>query len=153
MAPKQAQRSDVAGRARIQSIERAKAILDVLAARQSGFVPLRDIAEATGLLKTTAFNLVTALVDTGLVECIPRTAWAICNCELIVGPLLHGVAPARRRGREMVALTLLGSEATWCDCLGRVDQRLPPWEQLPDPRGVVFCAGDDAGPVGGHGML
>lgn len=54
--------------ARIQSIGRAKAILDVLAAANGRHVPLREIAKATGLLKTTAFNLVSALADTGLVE-------------------------------------------------------------------------------------
>lgn len=53
--------------ARIQSIGRAKAILDVLADR-SDWVRLRDIAARTGLVKATAFNLVTALADVGLVE-------------------------------------------------------------------------------------
>ena len=55
-----ADRSDMRGEtretARIQSIGRAKAILDVLAAGNGRHVQLRDIAEATGLLKTTAFN-------------------------------------------------------------------------------------------------
>jgi IclR helix-turn-helix domain len=46
--------------ARIQSIARAKAILDVLA-DQHGWVRLRDIAVRTGLVKATVFNLVTAL--------------------------------------------------------------------------------------------
>jgi DNA-binding IclR family transcriptional regulator len=54
--------------ARIQSIGRAKAILDVLAAGDADWVPLGVIAAATGLVKTTAFNLVSALVDVGLVE-------------------------------------------------------------------------------------
>lgn len=62
---------------RIQSIGRAKAILDVLAAANGRHVPLRDIAEATGLLKTTAFNLVTALADTGLVEREPRQGYRL----------------------------------------------------------------------------
>jgi DNA-binding IclR family transcriptional regulator len=53
--------------ARIQSIGRAKAILDVLS-HQSDWVRLRDIAARTGLVKATAFNLVTALADVGLVE-------------------------------------------------------------------------------------
>lgn len=53
--------------ARIQSIGRAKAILDVLA-DQPDWVRLRDIAARTGLVKATAFNLVTALADVGLVE-------------------------------------------------------------------------------------
>lgn len=53
--------------ARIQSIGRAKAILDVLA-DQPGWVRLKDIAARTGLVKATVFNLVGALVDVGLVE-------------------------------------------------------------------------------------
>lgn len=54
--------------ARIQSIARAKALLDVLAAADGDWVPLRALASGTGLVKTTAFNLVTALVDVGLAE-------------------------------------------------------------------------------------
>jgi DNA-binding IclR family transcriptional regulator len=54
--------------ARIQSIARAKALLDVLAAADGDWVPLRALASGTGLVKTTAFNLITALVDVGLVE-------------------------------------------------------------------------------------
>jgi IclR family acetate operon transcriptional repressor len=52
--------------ARIQSIARARALLDVMA--DGGWVSLRDLAARTGLAKTTAFNLVKALVDTGLAE-------------------------------------------------------------------------------------
>jgi IclR family acetate operon transcriptional repressor len=52
--------------ARIQSIGRAKALLDAMAA--GTWVSLRDLAMATGLAKTTAFNLVSALVDVGLAE-------------------------------------------------------------------------------------
>jgi DNA-binding IclR family transcriptional regulator len=52
--------------ARIQSIARAKALLDVMAA--GDWVSLRDLALQTGLAKTTAFNLVSALVDVGLAE-------------------------------------------------------------------------------------
>jgi len=52
--------------ARIQSIGRAKALLDVMAA--GNWVSLRDLAMMTGLAKTTAFNLVSALVDVGLAE-------------------------------------------------------------------------------------
>jgi DNA-binding IclR family transcriptional regulator len=54
--------------ARIQSVARAKAILDVLAAKGGGWVSLRDIAAGSGLVKTTAFNLVMALVEVRLVE-------------------------------------------------------------------------------------
>lgn len=52
--------------ARIQSIGRAKALLDAMA--DGDWVGLRDLAKATGLVKTTAFNLVNALADVGLVE-------------------------------------------------------------------------------------
>ncbi|WP_244622630.1 IclR family transcriptional regulator [Microvirga brassicacearum] len=52
--------------ARIQSIGRAKALLDAMAS--GGWVSLRDLALETGLAKTTAFNLVSALVDVGLAE-------------------------------------------------------------------------------------
>ena len=54
--------------ARIQSIARAKAILDVLTVADGGWVALREIVAGTGLLKSTAFNLVNALVEVGLVE-------------------------------------------------------------------------------------
>lgn len=52
--------------ARIQSIGRAKALLDVMG--EGDWVSLRDLAAETGLVKTTAFNLVNALADVGLVE-------------------------------------------------------------------------------------
>lgn len=52
--------------ARIQSIGRAKALMDVMA--DGGWVSLRDLALGTRLAKTTAFNLVSALVDVGLAE-------------------------------------------------------------------------------------
>ena len=52
--------------ARIQSIGRAKALLDAMA--DGGWVSLRDLATKTGLAKTTTFNLVSALVDVGLAE-------------------------------------------------------------------------------------
>ncbi|MBN9060738.1 MAG: helix-turn-helix domain-containing protein, partial [Rhizobiales bacterium] len=52
--------------ARIQSVARAKALLDAMAS--GDFVSLRELAARTGLAKTTAFNLVTALVDVGLAE-------------------------------------------------------------------------------------
>lgn len=71
--------------ARIQSIARAKAILDVLAAADGRFVPLRDIAAATGLVKTTAFNLVTALADVGLVERDLREGYRLGLQALVYG--------------------------------------------------------------------
>ncbi len=60
--------------ARIQSIARAKAILDVLSAGDGGWVALRDIAAGTGLAKTTAFSLSMALVEVGLIEHDPGRA-------------------------------------------------------------------------------
>ena len=52
--------------ARIQSIARAKALLDAMG--EGEWVSLRVLAARTGLVKTTAFNLVNALVETGLAE-------------------------------------------------------------------------------------
>jgi IclR family acetate operon transcriptional repressor len=52
--------------ARIQSIGRAAALMDRMADGQWHL--LRNLAAATGLAKTTAFNLVGALVDCGLAE-------------------------------------------------------------------------------------
>jgi IclR family acetate operon transcriptional repressor len=71
--------------ARIQSIARAKAILDVLAASDGGFVQLREIAAATGLVKATAFNLVTALADVGLVERDLRRGYRLGLQALVYG--------------------------------------------------------------------
>ena len=71
--------------ARIQSIARAKAILDVLAGANGRSVPLRDIAAATGLVKTTAFNLVTALADVGLVERDLREGYRLGLQALVYG--------------------------------------------------------------------
>ena len=74
---------------RIQSIGRAKAILDVLAAANGRHVQLRDIAGATGLLKTTAFNLVTALADTGLVEREPQRGYRLGLHALVYGRVVE----------------------------------------------------------------
>ena len=52
--------------ARIQSIGRAAALLDELS--HGRWMQLGELAEATGLQRTTAFNLVAALADVGLVE-------------------------------------------------------------------------------------
>lgn len=52
--------------ARIQSVARAAALLEVLA--DGGWRSLGELAAATGLAKTTAFSLVAALVATGLAE-------------------------------------------------------------------------------------
>lgn len=51
---------------RIQSLGRAAALLDAMG--DGAWHPLRDLARATRLAKTTAFNLLTALVDVGLAE-------------------------------------------------------------------------------------
>lgn len=74
---------------RIQSIGRAKAILDVIASANGRHVPLRDIAGGTGLLKTTAFNLVTALAETGLVERDPRRGYRLGLHMLIYGRVIE----------------------------------------------------------------
>lgn len=54
--------------ARIQSLARARAILDVLAGAEGRWVTLGDIARGTGLLKTTTFNLITGLCDIDMAE-------------------------------------------------------------------------------------
>jgi IclR family acetate operon transcriptional repressor len=79
------------GEARIQSIGRAKAILDVLA-DSGGWVRLRDIAGRTGLVKATVFNLVGALVDVGLVEHDPNQG----AYRLGLQALVYGRAVERR---------------------------------------------------------
>ncbi len=76
--------------ARIQSVARAKALLDAMASGE--WVTLRDLAARTGLAKTTAFNLVTALVDVGLCE---RDAKAGAY-RLSMEHLVYGKAVERR---------------------------------------------------------
>ena len=76
--------------ARIQSVARAKALLDAMA--EGNWVSLRLLAERTGLAKTTAFNLVTALVDVGLTE---RDAKAGAY-RLSMQHLVYGKAVERR---------------------------------------------------------
>ena len=72
--------------ARIQSIARAKALLDVLTTTDGDWTPLRQLALATGLAKTTAFNLVNALVEVGLVEHDPpRGAYRLGAQMLVYG--------------------------------------------------------------------
>ncbi|MBZ6074901.1 IclR family transcriptional regulator [Microvirga puerhi] len=85
------------GEARIQSIARAKALLDVMA--DGGWVSLRDLAVRTGLAKTTAFNLVKALVDTGLAE---RNVQAGAY-RLSLQHLIYGRAVERRLDVSAVA--------------------------------------------------
>lgn len=76
--------------ARIQSVARAKALLDAMGSGE--WVSLRDLAGDTGLAKTTAFNLVTALVDVGLAE---RDAKAGAY-RLSIQHLVYGKAVERR---------------------------------------------------------
>lgn len=76
--------------ARIQSVARAKALLDAMSSGE--WVTLRDLASRTGLAKTTAFNLVTALVDVGLSE---RDAKAGAY-RLSMQHLIYGKAVERR---------------------------------------------------------
>lgn len=58
--------SRIAGAVRIQSLARASAILDVIAAR--GTASLADVSAATRLNKSTAFYLVESLVELGFAE-------------------------------------------------------------------------------------
>jgi IclR family transcriptional regulator, acetate operon repressor len=76
--------------ARIQSIGRGRALLDAMAGGE--WVALRDLARRTGLAKTTAFNLVSALVDVGLAE---RDASAGAY-RLSLQHLVYGKAVERR---------------------------------------------------------
>lgn len=70
--------------AKIQSIGRAAALLEAMGA--GDWVTLRDLAAATGLAKTTAFNLVGALADVGLVEHDPaRGAYRLGLLHLVYG--------------------------------------------------------------------
>lgn len=89
METREARRQSAGDTARIQSIGRAKAILDVIAAANGRHVPLREIAEGTGLLKTTAFNLVTALADTGLVERDARRGYRLGLQALVYGRVIE----------------------------------------------------------------
>ena len=53
---------------RIQALARASAIIDVIAATDGSGVGLSQISKATGLNKTTAFNLLASLVTLGFVD-------------------------------------------------------------------------------------
>lgn len=76
--------------ARIQSIARAKSLMDAMSG--GGWVTLRDLAQASGLAKTTAFNLVTALVDVGLAERDAPTG----SYRLSLHHIIYGKAVERR---------------------------------------------------------
>ncbi len=76
--------------ARIQSVARAKALMDAMAG--GGWVSLRDLAIRTGLIKTTAFNLINALVETGLAEHDAATG----SYRLGIQHIVYGRAVERR---------------------------------------------------------
>lgn len=82
--------SSPAVQARIQSIARARALLDAMA--DGDWVSLKDLAERTGLIKTTAFNLINALVESGLAERHPEAG----SYRLSLQHLLYGRAVERR---------------------------------------------------------
>lgn len=83
--------------ARIQSIARGKALLDAMA--EGNWVSLRDLARRTDLAKTTAFNLVSALVDVGLAEHDSRNG----TYRLGLQHLIYGRAVTRRLDIAAVA--------------------------------------------------
>src|SRR5262245_7346779 len=69
----------------------------------------------------------------------------------IVRPLLHGIAPAWRWGRKMVAPALLRGEAAWRDVFSALDQCLTVWIELPHPRRVERRTVDEeTGAIGRH---
>lgn len=82
--------------ARVQSVARAAALLDAMAS--GDWVALRDLARRIGVAKTTAFNLVGALVDVGLAEHDPAKG---CY-RLSLLHLVYGRAVERRM--DMVEL-------------------------------------------------
>ena len=70
--------------ARIQSVARAAALLDAMASGE--WVALRELARRIGVAKTTAFNLVGALVDVGLAEHDPaRGLYRLGLLHLVYG--------------------------------------------------------------------
>jgi DNA-binding IclR family transcriptional regulator len=89
--------TSVPAEARIQSVARAKALMDAMATGE--WVSLRALAARTGLAKTTAFNLVSALVDVGLAE---RDAVAGAY-RLSLQHLVYGKAVERRLDIAAVA--------------------------------------------------
>lgn len=96
-----AQTSTPTAEARIQSVARAKALLDAMSA--GDWVSLRDLAIRTGLAKTTAFNLVSALVDVGLTERDPKAG----AYRLSLQHLVYGKAVERRLDIAAIARPFL----------------------------------------------
>ncbi len=81
-------------RPRIQSLARASAIIDVIAAGDAEGVGLSEISRATALNKTTAFNLLASLVTLRFIEQDEHSRWyrlGLRNIELgrIVQRRLH----------------------------------------------------------------
>lgn len=86
---------------RIQSVGRVKALLDAMG--HGGWVSLKDLAAATRLAKTTAFNLVSALVDTGLAERDGKVG----AYRLSLQHVIYGKAVERRLDIVSVAMSHL----------------------------------------------
>ena len=79
---------------RVQSIDRAFAILDVISAADLG---ITELAEQVGMPKSTVARLVKTLVELGAVERIsPGSTYRI-------GPRLSGLAASGNRAGELVA--------------------------------------------------
>ena len=83
---------------RIQSVGRIKALLDAMA--HGNWVSLKELAAATKLAKTTAFNLVSALVDCGLAEHDGRVG----AYRLSLQHVIYGKAVERRLDIVSVAM-------------------------------------------------
>lgn len=118
----------------VQSVERAAAILEVIA-QQGGAAPLWQIAELAGIGKTTAHNILRTLDHLGYVARRPGDiryylGGRILNLARIAGndgatrarlrPVLEAVA--RRTGQTVWLAVPGGDEATYLDI---VDERHP----------------------------
>ena len=80
--------------AKVQSIDRAFAILDVISASDLG---ITELAERVGMPKSTVARLVKTLVELGAVERVsPGSTYRI-------GPRLSGLSAGRSRAVELVA--------------------------------------------------
>lgn len=86
---------------RIQSVGRIKALLDAMA--HGDWVSLKELAAATKLAKTTAFNLVSALVDSGLAERDGKVG----AYRLSLQHVIYGKAVERRLDIVSVAMSHL----------------------------------------------
>ena len=80
---------------RVQSIERAFAVLGALADGPTG---VTDVAEQAGLAKSTAARLLSALESEGAVEQVPG------ETRYRLGPRLTSLAAGRRETRGLVAI-------------------------------------------------